>query len=76
MATALGLANDPIDEVVPSLCVADGQASWGHCAHHEEESPEISRMHASPAQKVVCGACEQEGEHCGADREGSQLDQG
>ncbi len=41
------LANDPIDEAVPSLCVADGKTGRRHGANHEEEAPEISRMNAA-----------------------------
>ena len=57
------LANNPIDKLMPSVCVAYGQSGWGHGGHDEEESPEISRMDTAAGEKVVEGPREQKGEN-------------
>jgi hypothetical protein len=70
------LANDPIDEVVPGLGMAEGQAGGRHSGDDEKKSPEISGVNATLGNQVVDRTGKQEGEDRGGDREGSKMDQG
>jgi len=68
--------NGPINEVVPGRCVAEGQPGGGHGGDDEKKAPEISGVNATLGNQVVDRTGKQEGEDCGGDREGSQMDQG
>lgn len=68
--------NDPIDEVVPGRCMAEGQPGGGHGGDDEKKAPEISGVNATLGNQVVDRTGKQEGEDRGGDREGAQMDQG
>jgi len=73
---SIGGHDDPINEVVPGRCAAEGQPGGGHGGDNEKKAPEISAVNATLGYKVVDRSGKQEGEDCGGDGEGSQMDQG
>ena len=56
--------------------MAEGQPGGGHGGDDEKKAPEISGVNATLGNQVVDRTGKQEGEDCGGDREGSQMDQG
>ena len=56
--------------------MAEGQPGGGHGGDDEKKAPEISGVNATLGNQVVDRTGKQEGEDCGGDGEGSQMDQG